>query len=157
MNWPKCQAFMLLKLFNEKQRSLPKVLFSTSNCKPKWVLELQVPSYILGNFCPTDSKFASCSDDGTVRIWDFYRGTEETVLRVNIFSRSLEKYSIRLNKFMVVYGKWTKFPEVILGKLPRGFFSWHSCVTNSALIGRWVLGLSAGGRTDPFSHGVGQT
>ncbi|UYV74811.1 hypothetical protein LAZ67_12001104 [Cordylochernes scorpioides] len=31
------------------------------------------------------------------------------------------------------------------------------CVTNSALIGRWVLGLSAGGRANPFSHGVGQT
>ncbi|XP_023336441.1 pre-mRNA 3' end processing protein WDR33 [Eurytemora carolleeae] len=32
-------------------------------------------------FCPTDTKFASCSDDGTVRIWDFQRCMEERVLR----------------------------------------------------------------------------
>ena len=30
---------------------------------------------------PTDVKFASCSDDGTVRIWDFYTRTEEKILR----------------------------------------------------------------------------
>ncbi len=28
---------------------------------------------------PTDAKFASCSDDGTVRIWDFQRCEEERV------------------------------------------------------------------------------
>ena len=33
------------------------------------------------SFSPTDSKFASCSDDGTVRIWDFYSCIEERVLR----------------------------------------------------------------------------
>jgi polyadenylation factor subunit 2 len=33
------------------------------------------------SFCPTDAKFASCSDDGTVRIWDFQRCHEERVLR----------------------------------------------------------------------------
>jgi len=33
------------------------------------------------SFCPTDAKFASCSDDGTVRIWDFQRCYEEKVLR----------------------------------------------------------------------------
>ncbi|XP_038121737.1 pre-mRNA 3' end processing protein WDR33 [Culex quinquefasciatus] len=33
------------------------------------------------SFSPTDSKFASCSDDGTVRVWDFYRCQEERVLR----------------------------------------------------------------------------
>jgi WD40 repeat protein len=30
-------------------------------------------------FSPTDTKFASCSDDGTVRIWDFQRCEEERV------------------------------------------------------------------------------
>ena len=33
------------------------------------------------SFCPTDQKFASCSDDGTVRIWDFLRCHEERILR----------------------------------------------------------------------------
>ncbi|XP_068754632.1 uncharacterized protein [Montipora capricornis] len=33
------------------------------------------------SFSPTDNKFASCSDDGLVKIWDFYRCSEEKVLR----------------------------------------------------------------------------
>ncbi|XP_053693919.1 uncharacterized protein LOC128741846 [Sabethes cyaneus] len=33
------------------------------------------------SFSPTDTKFASCSDDGTVRVWDFFRCQEERVLR----------------------------------------------------------------------------
>ncbi|XP_060551077.1 pre-mRNA 3' end processing protein WDR33-like [Ruditapes philippinarum] len=33
------------------------------------------------SFCPTDSKFATCSDDGTVRVWDFLRCYEEKILR----------------------------------------------------------------------------
>ncbi|WAR15169.1 WDR33-like protein, partial [Mya arenaria] len=33
------------------------------------------------SFCPTDSKFATSSDDGTVRIWDFLRCYEEKILR----------------------------------------------------------------------------
>jgi len=32
------------------------------------------------SFSPTDAKFASCSDDGTVRIWDFYSCNEEQIL-----------------------------------------------------------------------------
>jgi len=37
------------------------------------------------SFCPTDQKFASCSDDGTVRIWDFVRCYEEKILRGKIW------------------------------------------------------------------------
>ena len=33
------------------------------------------------SFSPTDAKFASCSDDGTVRVWDFFSCIEERVLR----------------------------------------------------------------------------
>ncbi|XP_058057291.1 pre-mRNA 3' end processing protein WDR33 [Anopheles bellator] len=33
------------------------------------------------SFSPSDAKFASCSDDGTVRVWDFLRCQEERVLR----------------------------------------------------------------------------
>lgn len=33
------------------------------------------------SFCPTDTKFTTCSDDGTVRIWDFLRCHEEKILR----------------------------------------------------------------------------
>ena len=33
------------------------------------------------SFSPTDAKFASCSDDGTVRVWDFFSCQEERVLR----------------------------------------------------------------------------
>ncbi|PAA69418.1 hypothetical protein BOX15_Mlig018914g1 [Macrostomum lignano] len=33
------------------------------------------------SFCPTDTKFVTCSDDATVRIWDFVRCREERVLR----------------------------------------------------------------------------
>ncbi|KAF5405645.1 WD repeat containing protein 33 [Paragonimus heterotremus] len=33
------------------------------------------------SFCPFDCKFVTCSDDSTVRIWDFHRCSEERVLR----------------------------------------------------------------------------
>lgn len=37
--------------------------------------------FVWSSFSPTDSKFATCSDDGTVRIWDFLRCHEERILR----------------------------------------------------------------------------
>ncbi|KER28966.1 hypothetical protein T265_04343 [Opisthorchis viverrini] len=36
---------------------------------------------LLTRFCPFDNKFVTCSDDSTVRIWDFHRCAEERVLR----------------------------------------------------------------------------
>ena len=32
------------------------------------------------SFCPTDAKFASCSDDSTVKVWDFERGSLDRLL-----------------------------------------------------------------------------
>jgi polyadenylation factor subunit 2 len=32
------------------------------------------------SFCPTDKKFASCCDDGTVKVWDFDTGLNESTL-----------------------------------------------------------------------------
>ncbi|CAJ0896493.1 10694_t:CDS:2, partial [Entrophospora sp. SA101] len=31
-------------------------------------------------FSPSDTKFATCSDDGTIKIWDFNEGIEEKAL-----------------------------------------------------------------------------
>lgn len=39
------------------------------------------PLFFWYSFCPSDSKFATCSDDGTVRIWDFMKCHEEKILR----------------------------------------------------------------------------
>lgn len=39
------------------------------------------PNLSFCSFCPLDQKFASCSDDGTVRIWDFLKCQEERILR----------------------------------------------------------------------------
>ena len=33
------------------------------------------------SFSPSDAKFATCSDDGTVRVYDFFTCAEERVLR----------------------------------------------------------------------------
>lgn len=33
------------------------------------------------SFSPSDNKFATCSDDGTLRVFDFYRCVEERILR----------------------------------------------------------------------------
>ncbi|KAL3283555.1 hypothetical protein HHI36_006694 [Cryptolaemus montrouzieri] len=33
------------------------------------------------SFSPSDTKFVTCSDDGTLRIWDFFRYQEERILR----------------------------------------------------------------------------
>jgi len=53
---------------------------------PMYVLQVWDCQSLLDicSFCPTDQKFASCSDDGTVRIWDFVRCYEEKILRGKI-------------------------------------------------------------------------
>lgn len=38
-------------------------------------------SLSIRSFSPTDAKLATCSDDGTVRVFDFLRSSEEFILR----------------------------------------------------------------------------
>jgi len=38
----------------------------------------------LNSFCRTDLKFCSCSDDTTVKVWDFARCQEERSLSGNV-------------------------------------------------------------------------
>ena len=50
----------------------------------RWVCRLARTTerrVVLSSFSPSDHKLATCSDDGTVRIWDFIRCYEEKVLR----------------------------------------------------------------------------
>nr|XP_027219499.1 pre-mRNA 3' end processing protein WDR33-like [Penaeus vannamei] len=46
------------------------------------------------SFSPSDQKFATGSDDGTVRIWDFYRCYEEKVLRGKDMKNSCFSYTV---------------------------------------------------------------
>ena len=71
-------------LINYLKGFSPLLLVSDPNSAPiKVELELlnSMISHSLYSFCPTDTKFATCSDDGTVRIWDFLRCCEERILR----------------------------------------------------------------------------
>jgi hypothetical protein len=40
--------------------------------------------HLLNSFCRTDLKFCSCSDDTTVKVWDFARCQEERSLTGNV-------------------------------------------------------------------------
>jgi WD40 repeat protein len=42
--------------------------------------ELEPIKCMIYRFSPTDVKFATASDDGTIKIWNFNEGTEEKVL-----------------------------------------------------------------------------
>lgn len=55
------------------------------------------------SFSPLDSKLATCSDDGTVRIWDFVRCAEEHLLRGGWPVRALSRSSLLVQILVIVY------------------------------------------------------
>lgn len=59
-----------------KMMRIAEALFLGETCKV-------VHSFFvtLNSFSPSDNKFASCSDDGLVKVWDFYRCAEERELK----------------------------------------------------------------------------
>lgn len=69
----KLWAGLLMQMFESNDANVVKLLSKDEM--------QQILSCFLASFCPTNSKFASCSDDGTVRIWDFLRCHEERILR----------------------------------------------------------------------------
>ena len=42
---------------------------------------MNIPASLPSSFSPTDAKLATGSDDGSVKVWDFYRSSEELALR----------------------------------------------------------------------------
>ena len=54
------------------------------------------------SFCPSDAKYTSCSDDGTVRVWDFLRCHEERICRGKSPRLRFLEYS--LNSVYNVFG-----------------------------------------------------
>lgn len=62
----------------------------------RWVFSKRhIISDYLNSFCRTDLKFCSCSDDTTVKVWDFARCQEERSLSGNVL-RILSRMRIRL-------------------------------------------------------------
>lgn len=54
-------------------------------------------------FSPTDGKFASCSDDGTIKIWSFGEAVEERVLSgFSVFNIQVLCWFLYLGYFVVV-------------------------------------------------------
>lgn len=57
---------------------------------------------ILNSFCRTDLKFCSCSDDTTVKVWDFARCQEERSLSGNVI-KSFDFHLKIINGFISTF------------------------------------------------------
>ena len=61
--------------------------------KERFKINHRIGVFSVNRFSPNDSKFASCSDDSYIRIFDFMTGTEERELRGSCISaHSSSKY-----------------------------------------------------------------
>ena len=52
-----------------------------SDCRTPYLFVAEQRTLVFFSFGPTDAKFVTASDDGTVRVWDFLRCHEEHILR----------------------------------------------------------------------------
>ena len=73
----RCSSYWNYEALAERKRCSTKAI-SVLVTPP---LSLSLFSCLGLSFSPTDTKLATCSDDGTVRIWDFIRSAEEFILR----------------------------------------------------------------------------
>lgn len=64
----------------------------------------------LNSFCRTDLKFCSCSDDTTVKVWDFARCQEERSLSGNVLWRlkRMKNITFFIKVTHAPTGFWTK-------------------------------------------------
>lgn len=81
-------SFFLIQYIIEQMCHVP---FQNKIYDVLWVLYV-ILCVLLFSFSPSDNKFVTCSDDGTLRIWDFFRYQEERILRGNVFLYYFRKY-----------------------------------------------------------------
>ena len=86
--------------------------------------------FLCSSFSPTDNKFASCSDDGLVKIWDFYRCAEERVLRGN---RPLKHTFLLVSNISLYTGRMLDVFRLLLSEptLCNFFFSFYDLLENN--------------------------
>lgn len=77
---------------------------------------------MLYSFSPNDSKFATCSDDGTIRIWDFLRCQEERILRGKL--KEFIFYNLLLYNSSTVHSESHKHSMINFGKFCFRFASY---------------------------------
>ncbi len=82
--------FQCISVLNDSRKGKKKPLNPTQLTTSMFSLEgelifflalLPYCTFTLRSFSPTDTKFTTCADDGTVRVFDFMRCHEERVLR----------------------------------------------------------------------------
>lgn len=100
------------------------------------------------SFSPTDNKFATCSDDGTVRIWDFLRCHEERILRGMCTKRTDWDMSKGKNYFVIAHRKAIQTSSILARLLilqaivSQGFQNSASCCLFFLLLKLYIYSYS---------------